>query len=161
MGLRSRGECVRPPCHGYVFVIQQHTEVRPGLPRPRHGHLPNSPHGLYRRRKIVTLRMHSCSHRYTETLTCRLTVTCGNNSDLSVVCCAQESRSTQFVRECPVRRLCLLAKAAYPESRAARRDDFHADERTRAPPRVRTGRLPPPPSHDPPHPPRAPSPRHQ
>jgi len=28
MGLRSRGQCVRPPCHGYLFVIQQLTEVR-------------------------------------------------------------------------------------------------------------------------------------
>src|SRR5438067_3121433 len=26
MGLRSRGECVRPLCHGYLFVIQQLTE---------------------------------------------------------------------------------------------------------------------------------------
>ena len=28
-----------------------------GMPRPRHGHLPNSSHGLYARRKIVTLWM--------------------------------------------------------------------------------------------------------
>jgi len=34
MGLRSRGECVRPPCHGYLFVIQQFTEVRPGCQDP-------------------------------------------------------------------------------------------------------------------------------
>jgi hypothetical protein len=34
MGLRSRGECVRPPCHGYLFVIQQLTEVRPGCQDP-------------------------------------------------------------------------------------------------------------------------------
>ena len=29
MGLRSRGQCVRPPCRGYLFVIQQLTEVGP------------------------------------------------------------------------------------------------------------------------------------
>jgi len=34
MGLRSRGECVRPLCHGYLFVIQQLTEVRPGCQDP-------------------------------------------------------------------------------------------------------------------------------
>src|ERR1700760_4090571 len=34
MGLRSRGECVRPPCHGYPFVIQQLTEVEPGCQDP-------------------------------------------------------------------------------------------------------------------------------
>ncbi|MGB7666307.1 MAG: OmpA family protein, partial [Candidatus Acidiferrales bacterium] len=38
---------------------------------------------------------------------------------------------------CPLRRLWLLAIAAYAKSRAARRDDFHPDERTRAPRRVR------------------------
>ena len=34
MGLRSRGQCVRPLCHGYLFVIQQLTEVRPGCQDP-------------------------------------------------------------------------------------------------------------------------------
>jgi hypothetical protein len=34
MGLRSRGECVRPLCHGYLFVIQQLTEVGPGCQDP-------------------------------------------------------------------------------------------------------------------------------
>jgi len=34
MGLRSRGQCVRPPCHGYLFVIQQLTEVRAGCQDP-------------------------------------------------------------------------------------------------------------------------------
>jgi len=34
MGLRSRGECVRPLRHGYLFVIQQLTEVRPRCQDP-------------------------------------------------------------------------------------------------------------------------------
>jgi len=34
MGLRSRGQCVRSPCHGYLFVIQQLTEVRAGCQDP-------------------------------------------------------------------------------------------------------------------------------
>src|SRR5690242_3003412 len=46
-----------------------------GMPRPRHGHLPNSSHGLYARRKIVTLWMWSCSRRHTGALLCPQTVT--------------------------------------------------------------------------------------
>jgi hypothetical protein len=32
--LRSRGQCVRPRCHGYLFVMQQLTEVRPRCQDP-------------------------------------------------------------------------------------------------------------------------------
>jgi len=34
MGCDPGVRCVRPPCHGYLFVIQQLTEVRPGCQDP-------------------------------------------------------------------------------------------------------------------------------
>src|ERR1700755_773890 len=52
---------------------------RAGMPRPRHGHLPNSSHGLYPNRRIVTLRMRSCSYRCKDGMLCRPVVAYGNN----------------------------------------------------------------------------------
>src|SRR6185312_1387500 len=58
---------------------------RASMPRPRHGHLPNSSHGLYPNRRIVTLRKQSCSRRNINGRSWGLLVTYGNTSDSSGV----------------------------------------------------------------------------
>jgi hypothetical protein len=57
MGLRSPGS-VRAAALPRLSVRDPATYGSPaGMPRPRHAHLPNSSHGLYGIRKIVTLRV--------------------------------------------------------------------------------------------------------
>src|SRR5690349_20008498 len=61
-GVAIPGQCVRPPCHGYLFVTQQLTEVRARCQDPGMAIYQIVLTDYIQDPKIVTLRIRSCSH---------------------------------------------------------------------------------------------------